>query len=72
MPRPDMHDLYSQDMRQMFNDLEAEDLARKDWLRSLPGWPFLPCPICHGTQGCDHSGPERARAAIPNLVVPNF
>lgn len=32
-------------------------------MRSMPGYPFLPCPICHGTEGCDHSVPERARAS---------
>jgi hypothetical protein len=26
--------------------------------------PFLiPCPICHGIEGCDHTVLERARAA---------
>ena len=41
-----------------------------DTLRSLPGYPWLPCPICKGFEGCDHSAPERARAAIPTLVLP--
>ncbi len=26
-------------------------------------YPFLPCPICNGIEGCDHTIPERARAA---------
>lgn len=33
------------------------------FLRMLPGYPFLPCPICKGTEGCDHAVPERARAS---------
>jgi hypothetical protein len=24
--------------------------------------PYLPCPICKGVEGCDHTVPERARA----------
>lgn len=39
-------------------------------LAMLPGFPWLPCPICKGTEGCDHSRSERARAALPNLVLP--
>ena len=41
-----------------------------DTLRALPGYPWLPCPICKGTEGCDHVAPERARAALPALVLP--
>lgn len=40
-----------------------------DVLQSLPGYPFLPCPICLGTEGCDHSVPERARTTHPSLVL---
>lgn len=36
-------------------------------LGCLPGFPFLPCPICKGVEGCDHTVPERARAAGINL-----
>lgn len=32
-------------------------------LTLMSGYPWLPCPICHGTEGCDHSVPERMRAA---------
>lgn len=39
----------------------ADDLVV--FLQSLPGYPWLPCPICHGMEGCDHATPERARAA---------
>jgi hypothetical protein len=38
------------------------------FMRSIAGYPFLPCPICHGNEGCDHSIPERARAAGHNLI----
>lgn len=45
-------------------------------LPSLPSFPFLPCPICHGTEGCDHTTYERANAAHPaffraNSTTPN-
>jgi hypothetical protein len=39
-------------------------------LKALPGYPWLPCPICGGNEGCSHVAPERARAAIPGLVLP--
>ncbi len=38
-------------------------------LRALPGYPWLPCPICKGTGSCDHIAAERAQAAIPGLVL---
>jgi hypothetical protein len=41
------------------------------FLRALPGYPFLPCPICKETEGCDHIGWERARAYHPGLIVPD-
>lgn len=31
-------------------------------LQKLPGYPFWPCPICKGVEGCDHAVPERAAA----------
>ena len=34
-------------------------------LRALPGYPWLPCPICRGVEGCDHTVPERAAAIHP-------
>lgn len=37
-------------------------------LRALPGYPWLPCPICKGTESCDHIAAERAQTAIPGLV----
>lgn len=36
-------------------------------LIALPGYPFMPCPICHGVESCDHTVPERARASHPGL-----
>jgi hypothetical protein len=41
----------------------AEPTAYKTLLEAL-GYPWLPCPICNGTEGCDHSYPERARVAL--------
>jgi hypothetical protein len=29
--------------------------------------PFLPCPICNGVEGCDHTIPERQRASAIQL-----
>jgi len=45
--------------------------ADRRFLENLPGYPFLPCPICHGIEGCDHAVPERARATHPGLIA-NF
>lgn len=38
----------------------AKDVA---WWQDQPGYPWLPCPICKGVEGCDHTVPERARAS---------
>lgn len=35
---------------------------------ALAGYPWLPCPICKGVEGCDHSVTERARAAHPSFI----
>lgn len=35
---------------------------------AIPGYPFLPCPICKGVEGCDHTTPERARATHPSFI----
>lgn len=32
-------------------------------LDAIPGYPFLPCPICRGVEGCDHTIVERATEA---------
>lgn len=45
------------------------DVNNTGVVEALPGYPWLPCPICHGTEGCDHSVPERARTAHPGLVL---
>lgn len=50
------------------SDEQRRELFRKA-LRSLPGYPWLPCPICKGTGSCDHIAAERAQAAIPGLIL---
>lgn len=52
----------------MTSDEHKKMLSEADarFMQQLPGYPFLPCPICHGTEGCDHSVPERMRAAGVN------
>lgn len=54
------------------NKAEATAAYYEGWseLPALPGFPFLPCPICHGTEGCDHTAYERARAAHPAFFRP--
>ena len=42
----------------------------QETLKALPQYPWLPCPICRNVEGCDHTIPERARAALPTLVLP--
>jgi hypothetical protein len=37
-------------------------------LKTLPGYPWLPCPICKGIEGCDHTVWERAHRALPGLT----
>lgn len=54
-------------MRKLSED-ERREAFRKT-LRALPGYPWLPCPICKGTGSCDHIAAERARASIPGLVL---
>lgn len=41
---------------------------------ALPGYPFLPCPICvgegfKGMDGCDHTALERAQATHPGFTL---
>jgi hypothetical protein len=44
-------------------------------LRALPGYPWLPCPICaregfrNARGSCDHTAAERAQATLPGLVL---
>ena len=43
--------------------LPAAPEREKDYTK-MPGYPFLPCPICKGVEGCSDTVPERARAFI--------
>lgn len=54
-------------MRKLTEDEKRE--AFRETLRALPGYPWLPCPICKGTGSCDHIAAERAQAALPGLVL---
>ena len=38
------------------------------FMASLPGYPWLPCPICSGTEGCDDTVVERLRATLQTLA----
>lgn len=49
------------------NDEEKRRATHQLFL-ALPGYPWLPCPICKYTESCDHTRLERAQAAIPGLV----
>ena len=51
-------------------EIETEHII--DTLKALPGYPWMPCPICNMREGCCHPFPERARAAIPGLVLPRI
>jgi hypothetical protein len=55
------HDEYA-----AWNRVVEREAFRKT-LRALPGYPWLPCPICKGTGSCDHIAAERAQAALPGL-----
>lgn len=54
-------------MRELSDDEKREHFRKT--LRALPGYPWLPCPICKGTGSCDHIAAERAQTAIPGLVL---
>ena len=56
-------------MRKLSDDEKRE--AFRKTLQALPGYPWLPCPICKGTGSCDHIAAERAQAAMPWLVFEN-
>lgn len=49
------------------NDEEKRRAIHQTFL-ALPGYPWLPCPICKCTESCDHTKFERANAAIPGLA----
>lgn len=46
----------------MITEQEHDAMVTKV-LDSIPGYPFLPCPICSGVEGCDHTIVERATEA---------
>lgn len=52
--------------RRFDREVDAAE-ARRAVLMALPGYPFLPCPLCKGTEGCDDTVRERALAAHPGL-----
>lgn len=54
-------------MRKLSDD--EKRAAFRAMLRALPGYPWLPCPICKGTGSCDHIAAERAQAALPGLIL---
>ncbi|MEX3764500.1 hypothetical protein [Paraburkholderia phenoliruptrix] len=47
----------------------APDAEGHQLLLDVLGYPWLPCPICKGVEGCDHAVPERARAAISSQTA---
>lgn len=51
----------------MPHDSDDEQQWTHAMFASLPGYPWLPCPICKGVEGCDDSVFERAHAAHPGL-----
>lgn len=44
------------------SDEQRRKLFRQT-LHAMPGYPWLPCPICKYTGSCDHIAAERARAS---------
>ena len=59
----------------MTASVDKEWTARELFM-ALPGYPWLPCPICklegypNAVGSCDHTVKERARAAHPGLHLP--
>lgn len=57
----------------MLDATEQRRLDAHKLFSALPGYPFLPCPICvrDGFKGfaCDHTVRERAQTAHPGLVL---
>jgi hypothetical protein len=47
-----------------------QDGSDKSQWRNLAGYPWLPCPICNGVEGCSDTRAERARAYGHNIVAP--
>lgn len=48
---------------------EATREAIETASKTLAHYPWLPCPICHGVEGCDHVVPERMRAHIESRAL---
>jgi hypothetical protein len=54
----------------------ADRYAEVSIFRAIPGYPWLPCPICkaegfpRAIESCDHTVLERARVAHPGLIIP--
>ncbi|MPW16953.1 hypothetical protein GCT13_08410 [Paraburkholderia sp. CNPSo 3157] len=49
----------------VLNALRDARAALESHPASEPKAPYLPCPICNGVEGCDHTVPERKRASEP-------
>lgn len=53
----------------MTNENHEHVLLPRSMFKAMPGYPWLPCPICKREgfpqciEGCDHSVLERARAS---------
>lgn len=51
--------------------MNTEDRRRQahKMFSAMPGYPFLPCPICNFDASCEHTVLERAQATHPGLVM---
>lgn len=55
--------------------MSQADPKQASIFRAMPGYPWLPCPICkqegypNAIESCDHTVLERARVAHPSLVI---
>lgn len=51
--------------------LAVHEIIRKSGGKSArdPNQTYLPCPICTGVEGCDHTYVERASAAAKTMVI---
>ena len=55
----------------MADPMSTERGGEPSIFRALRGYPWLPCPICGGTESCDDTVLERARRAHPGLHLPS-
>lgn len=37
-------------------------------IKQIQTYPYLPCPICRGVEGCDHTVPERRQEATRQMI----